>query len=214
MALSFQTGGRYVKMTQAVSATQSFTHMCRFYLPTIALQVQGIMEFNSDPAGGVAIDSNGKIGFFINQEVAVLDGPAAVAKVWTTVATVTTAVSSSNHTMLCYVNGQRVLTQADATTTYFGSTEIDLPNSSFQTLGYVRDYRMWSRALTDQEVALEYRSPTPHTRAGLLVWSPFDKDTNRNLAPNNKLWTTVGGAAVLVGLGGTNQIKRVRRRAL
>jgi len=213
MALSFQTSGRYVRLLYAVPATANTTHMAWCYIPTIQNQGQGILAMSGDPTLQVTVQSTGAIAFQASSTASIISTSAAPAKSWFHVAMSMSSTDDSHHTAFGYINGVLVTTISDPTQ-YFGSSEIRLPDSQFQTFGYVRDYRCWSRTLTSTEIAQEYRSATPvHRGPSLAVWSTFDNDTFKNKGSANLKWLTVGGTAVLVGLGGTGQGKRRRRRA-
>lgn len=213
MALNFQTAGRYITLAYSRPADINLTMMVWVYFTAVGGFNQGIFSLNSsDPNTSTGLDGTGSVVFASGDTIGnVVTTYVPTVKTWTHITITHQSNSASDHVMNGYINGKLWAIQTD-TTTYSTFTGINLPNANRQTLGYERDFRAWSRALTSEEVALEYKSSFPIHKSGLIVWSPFDNTTFKNQANTNLKWTTVGGTAVLVGLGGSNQTKRNNKR--
>lgn len=219
MAANSVTNARYLKFAYTTSATLNVTEMVWAYQPSVVAQKRGLIDqiYNSVYGPTAYLDaSDGRtITFDINTATSpVLMTVQAPVAQWFNVAIVVASSSTSNHVVNCYVNGQIVATQLNTET--FGSSNSSgfaIPNETNATQGYLRDARIWDRALTGTEVALEFASfGGPVHRQGLILAAPLDLSVSKNNA--GAALTAVGGTTAFVGLGGSkfNRRKPVRGR--
>jgi hypothetical protein len=102
-----------------------------------------------------------------------------------------------------YLNGNLLVNVTD-TDTWAAATTISIGNSAasayaFPLNGFVRDVRVWNRALNAREILDEMNSRIPIHRAGLFLWVPLDDNLAVDKSGNNHILTVGSGITFAAG---------------
>jgi hypothetical protein len=184
----------YLSVPYTGAAAQDLTFMCWGYLSTtnpVAYRVfiGGVPNcYMATHTDGLTFDCGEEPG----QDQL---GSVLTAGVWYHLTmTMANNGSASSHNIKGYINGVGNI-QGTGTETFSTYTSLDIggqTNGTFPLSGNVRDVRIWTRALSAQEVADEFRSGVPIHKAGLLIWSPLDDNLFVDKSGSGHLWTTSG----------------------
>lgn len=180
-------------------ATQNNTTMAWFMLPgaTSVGTYRDIVDIDQQVYHQVlnnAID----YGTFNNDHVS----SALNIGQWYHTCQVNVPTATTSRQIYGYLNGELLINVTD-TDTWAAATTISIGNSPATAFtlplnGFVRDVRVWNRALNAREVVDEMNSRIPIHRAGLFLWVPLDDNLAVDKSGNNNV-LTVGASILFAG---------------
>jgi hypothetical protein len=190
----------------STSATQSITCMAWVMIPNTTPSASGWRDmivirpniFMQTFSDGFTMDFGSA-----NQDHT---GSALAINTWYHLAQVVVPTSTTNRQHYGYINGKLNVNSND-TTTFTAYTGIDIGNSNdfgltFALGGYLRDVRVWNRALNAVEIVQEMKSFNPFNDKSLLLWSPLDDDLFTDRSGNGRVLASSGAPAPSLAVGG------------
>jgi hypothetical protein len=120
--------------------------------------------------------------------------------VWYHLCQTTRNPTATSHFIDGYINGKQMV-GVQNTTTFTTATYVVIGNwivesDAVPLYGNIRDFRMWTRALSASEVRDEYRSSVPVHREGLFISSKFDTNIYTDESGNGNLWGAGGSPSL------------------
>ena len=174
-------GSSIVISIPAWTTTLNFTACCWVMMPSYVANTRTILQIVNTTNGEVASlssDAFGQLEFNCIATQTFSSGNYSLGQ-WFHVAISVQSSSATVHRLRGYANGQLVASSIP-TGTPFLTNQIWIGSSfgfgAFPLTGYISNFRLWRRMLSQLEIQKEYQSFTPASKTNLYMWYPYYDD--------------------------------------
>lgn len=207
MAANFPNSTDHLFFLYTGAATTPMTVMCWSYL-NVSGPAANRWFISGEHNWNIGTSTDGQtfeVGEYGTGPFNSFNGPALSSGAWYHTACSINPLTTSSINSFGYVNGTRVVSVNNTSNTFVTYSQITFGNDigsgtySSPLYGALRDVRIWTRILTDKEIANEMHSAIPLSKTGLLGWWPLDTDLTNDKSGNGHILTTTSGVTLQSG---------------
>lgn len=223
MSLYIPNSASYINTVWSPPATQDMTFMAWILFPGAAATYRVVVDIahagtpsTTNDQAMISTAADGHTIGFGTESTNNLTSYALSYNTWYHVCQSVRNLSTTNHFIKGYLNGQQLIYVNNTTSTFAVPTGITLGNwiaegGVIPLYGNLRDFRMWNHELSAAEVYQEYQSGVVVKNAGLIVNSYFDTNIYMDDSGKGHLWTATGSP--VLGQGSLRKAYPAQKRS-